>query len=285
MGARRASVWRFTDSSDAIHCIDLYDATTRAHTSGLVLQRDDYPDYFAALEQDRVVAADDARTDRRTRAFLESYLIPNDIHAMLDAPLRHKDDLIGVVCAEHAGAPRGSVYHHFPGGKDELALEATRYAGDFLAAGRAPVHHLSGGGETRVTLSAFRELRQLPGTAHPAVYEITFACPCGGEHIGLVSHDELDWAPLGLTLVIAIGLLAVLAWAWPEARRLALATAGALTSAFAPTSSTFPFRSTASPTGRRSPASRRVESSMSAAGSRSTERRWKRCPSTVHGAR
>jgi hypothetical protein len=30
------------------------------------------------------------------------------------------------------------------------------------------------------------------------VYRVTFDCPCGGEHDGLVSHDELDWAPLGL---------------------------------------------------------------------------------------
>jgi AcrR family transcriptional regulator len=36
---------------------------------------------------------------------------------------------------EHAGAPRGSVYHHFPGGKQQLAEEATRWAGDFMAAG------------------------------------------------------------------------------------------------------------------------------------------------------
>ena len=35
---------------------------------------------------------------------------------------------------EHSGAPRGSIYHHFPGGKAELAEEATRYAGDFIAA-------------------------------------------------------------------------------------------------------------------------------------------------------
>jgi hypothetical protein len=26
---------------------------------------------------------------------------------------------------------------------------------------------------------------------------VAFACPCGEEHGGLVSHDELDWAPLG----------------------------------------------------------------------------------------
>src|SRR5512139_1523687 len=35
----------------------------------------------------------------------------------------------------HSGAPRGSIYHHFPGGKVQLAQEAVRYAGDFLAAG------------------------------------------------------------------------------------------------------------------------------------------------------
>lgn len=29
---------------------------------------------------------------------------------------------------EHSGAPRGSIYHHFPGGKDQLAQEATRWA-------------------------------------------------------------------------------------------------------------------------------------------------------------
>jgi TetR/AcrR family transcriptional repressor of lmrAB and yxaGH operons len=38
---------------------------------------------------------------------------------------------------EHSGAPRGSVYHHFPGGKQQLAEEATRWAGEFMAAGLA----------------------------------------------------------------------------------------------------------------------------------------------------
>ena len=52
-------------------------------------------------------------------------------------------------------------------------------------------------GETSVTLSAFRSLERLEGTAHPIVYRVTFACSCGGEHPGLVTHEELDWAPLG----------------------------------------------------------------------------------------
>ena len=53
-------------------------------------------------------------------------------------------------------------------------------------------------GEARVTLSAFRRLDRLPGAAHPAVYRVRFDCACGRQHDGLVSHDELDWAPLGL---------------------------------------------------------------------------------------
>jgi hypothetical protein len=53
-------------------------------------------------------------------------------------------------------------------------------------------------GEARVALSSFRRLEQLPGPAQPAVFEVEFGCACGGEHPGLVGHDELDWAPLGL---------------------------------------------------------------------------------------
>ncbi len=32
-----------------------------------------------------------------------------------------------------SGAPRGSVYHHFPGGREQLLREATESAGEFVA--------------------------------------------------------------------------------------------------------------------------------------------------------
>jgi len=53
-------------------------------------------------------------------------------------------------------------------------------------------------GATSVRLSRFRRLDELPGSQHPVVYRIVFACGCGDEHPGLVAHDELDLAPLGL---------------------------------------------------------------------------------------
>ena len=48
-----------------------------------------------------------------------------------------------------------------------------------------------------MALSSFRLLERLPGATHPAVYEVRFDCSCGEEHPGLVSHEDLDWAPLG----------------------------------------------------------------------------------------
>jgi hypothetical protein len=56
-----------------------------------------------------------------------------------------------------------------------------------------PVH-----GEARVRLSRFRTLQRLPGAQHPSVYRVEFACRCGGDHPGLVTHEDLDLAPLGL---------------------------------------------------------------------------------------
>lgn len=34
---------------------------------------------------------------------------------------------------EHSGAPRGSAYHYFPGGRNQLLCEAVDYAADYVA--------------------------------------------------------------------------------------------------------------------------------------------------------
>jgi hypothetical protein len=48
----------------------------------------------------------------------------------------------------------------------------------------------------RVALSSFRRLERLPGAVHPAVYRVEYDCGCGERHLGLVSHDDLDYGPL-----------------------------------------------------------------------------------------
>src|SRR5437667_8034948 len=73
-------------------------------------------------------------------------------------------------------------------------------------------------GETHVLLSAFRSIEQLPGAAHPAVFRVRFGCDCGEEHDGLLTHEALDWAPLGLCTAeleaVAAGHITRGEWPW-----------------------------------------------------------------------
>ncbi|MDY6998675.1 MAG: TetR/AcrR family transcriptional regulator [Actinomycetota bacterium] len=50
---------------------------------------------------------------------------------------------------EHSGAPRGSAYHYFPGGRAQLLREAVDYAAEFMAAKLA---------QASTTLAALDEL-------------------------------------------------------------------------------------------------------------------------------
>jgi PAS domain S-box-containing protein len=102
----RLSMWRIANDRATITCAGLFQRTGGRHECGAVLHRQDAPAYFEAIERDRVIAAGDAVTDPRTRAFRDSYLIPNGIGAMLDVPLRQSNTTVGVLCAEHVGAPR-----------------------------------------------------------------------------------------------------------------------------------------------------------------------------------
>ncbi len=102
----RCSVWLLDDDRASMRCLDLYEAAGNTHTSGVELPAQSYPVYFAALEAEEPIAADDAHTDPRTSEFSEGYLRPLGIGAMLDAPIRLGLRLVGVVCHEHIGPAR-----------------------------------------------------------------------------------------------------------------------------------------------------------------------------------
>ncbi len=102
----RASVWRFRNAKSELVCSDLYELGTDQHKSGAVLRARDTPRYFAALAEERSIAATDAGRDPRTSEFLDGYLAPLGIGSMLDAPVFLQGKLVGVVCHEHLGQPR-----------------------------------------------------------------------------------------------------------------------------------------------------------------------------------
>jgi PAS domain S-box-containing protein len=100
------SVWLFSDDGSCVECRNLYRRTPGVHESGLRLRLDDFPHYFHAVASYEALAVKDARHDAATREFEESYLRPNGIVSMLDAPIRSGGRLAGILCCEHTGEAR-----------------------------------------------------------------------------------------------------------------------------------------------------------------------------------
>ncbi|MFN0111921.1 MAG: PAS domain S-box protein [Blastocatellia bacterium] len=102
----RVSIWLYDRDRTRIICQDLYERQLEEHSEGLELSASDFPAYFAALDENRSIAAHDAHSDPRTAEFSESYLTPLGIVSMLDAPIRILGNNVGVVCHEQIGTPR-----------------------------------------------------------------------------------------------------------------------------------------------------------------------------------
>jgi signal transduction histidine kinase len=84
----------------------MYRRSERSFEKGQRLEVKDYPRYFRALDESRVVSAERAYSDPRTSEFTAGYLEPNGISSMLDVPIRMHGVLAGVLCHEHVGALR-----------------------------------------------------------------------------------------------------------------------------------------------------------------------------------
>jgi signal transduction histidine kinase len=102
----RCGIWLLVEDRRALRCFDLFERSGRRHSEGAVLRARDFPAYFVALEQMRVVQADDAVAMPATRELEAAYLTPLGIGAMLDAPLFRNGRVVGVVCHEHVGSAR-----------------------------------------------------------------------------------------------------------------------------------------------------------------------------------
>ncbi len=107
LDVERVGVWLFNEDHTEIVCRHLHSRSGKPpETSPAVIRASDFPRYFAALEETRVVAAENAQRDPRTSEFSDPYLKPQGITSMMDAPIRLHGALVGVVCHEHIGPPR-----------------------------------------------------------------------------------------------------------------------------------------------------------------------------------
>jgi len=127
---QRVSIWFLDETRTTLTCACIFDGIESLHGEGAKLQARSYPAYFAEIERGRVVAAEDALRDPRTREFGPGYLVPLSISSMLDVPIKQGDRLAGVVCLEHTGPrrswqPEELQFAAFVSSLVSLAIEAS----------------------------------------------------------------------------------------------------------------------------------------------------------------
>lgn len=96
----RISLWEFDEQKNAIRLLIGYDGLQKSYFDSAVLNKADYPQYFAHLLEEKLVNAFDAQADNRTKEFATSYLIPNNILSMMDSPFFIDGQFKGVLCYE-----------------------------------------------------------------------------------------------------------------------------------------------------------------------------------------
>ena len=105
LDVKRVGIWLYNDAKTSIECRVMYIKGEGFSSDGVLLKAD-FPRYFSAMESGRRIVIGDARNDPATSELTETYLLGNDIHSLLGAPIFYDQDIIGVICHEHIGKPR-----------------------------------------------------------------------------------------------------------------------------------------------------------------------------------
>lgn len=111
MGVERVGVWLFNEKESELHCIDLFNSSSRTHTAGAVLREHEFHDEFQYMKNSLFVDAADPLTDPRTSGYVEGYIKPNRITSMLDIVIRFGGRNLGTLCFEHVDRPHVWAQH------------------------------------------------------------------------------------------------------------------------------------------------------------------------------
>jgi PAS domain S-box-containing protein len=96
----------FSPDGTEIVCRDLFIKAQKTHETGHSLKTCNYPHYFKAMENSRILAVNNSLSDPRTCEFAEFYLKPKDINSIMHVPIRLHGQMIGIICHEHIGPAR-----------------------------------------------------------------------------------------------------------------------------------------------------------------------------------
>lgn len=105
IGCTRAGVWIFIDTAEgrALRCLAMHDRRYGGMVAASDMVNAAVGAYFDTLLADGCVIASDARNHPTTRIFVDDYLLPQDIHSVLDVCFSVNGVLFGTFSCEQTG--------------------------------------------------------------------------------------------------------------------------------------------------------------------------------------
>ncbi len=100
------AVWLFNEDRSALVCAHACGEGVPVGGRLPPVAAADYRAYFAALENDRVIAVNDVSIDAMTRDLDEARFQRDGITSLLDVPIRVRGRVVGVLSMQHRGSPR-----------------------------------------------------------------------------------------------------------------------------------------------------------------------------------
>ncbi len=100
LDVERTSIWLYNEDKSEFVCNDLYCRGKDKHIRGLILKKDNYPEYFKKLESMSNIISDDVRIDITAGELLETYFIPEHITSMMVTPVFRNGKITGMLSIE-----------------------------------------------------------------------------------------------------------------------------------------------------------------------------------------
>lgn len=95
------SIWHFDTSYQSISCQVAYSHESGTHYPELTVDRALAPDYFDALQTDRILAFENVRNHPLVKDLYKDYFVEGKrVYSMLDAPIYANNRATGVICCE-----------------------------------------------------------------------------------------------------------------------------------------------------------------------------------------
>lgn len=100
LGINRVSIWQYHRHPSKIECLLVYDNQQEVFLKENDLVEEINAPYFETIRTEKILAVDDVMNHADTAGFVKTYLTPNNIRSMMDAPYFIDGKLMGVLCCE-----------------------------------------------------------------------------------------------------------------------------------------------------------------------------------------